>query len=179
MKTELTKIIKTFSGNVLIIGFKEDGEVLKQIEKNKNITSETHLFDDKNTKNKKGKRKIFGNKKVNIKKMYKDLKKEKFDYIIVELDVVKKYLDSFIYNSYKLTNNKILFILDDELYDYNELMYRYKRYNANVQSKGFKEEYIVSVELNNMKMKLYKRILFRIRDIFYDLLEFIASIIIA
>ena len=177
MKNELNKIIKDLSGNVLIIGYKEEDDILKQIDKNKNIKSLTHLSND--LKDKKGKRKLFGNKKISIKKMYKDLKKEKFDYILVELEVVKKYLDSFIYNSSKLTNNMIYFILDDDLYDYKELMYRYKRYNAETNYKEFNEEYIVSINLNNIKLKLYKRIIFRIRDIIYDILEFIASIIIA
>lgn len=179
MKNELTKTIEKFSGNVLIIGFKEDSDVLKQVIKNKNITSETHLFDEVKKSKSKRKRILFGNKKISIKKMYKDLKKEKFDYIIVDLKTVKKYLDSFIYNSYKLTNNKLFVVLDDELYDYKELMYRYKRYNAKVQSKGIKDEYLVTIDLTPMKMKTYKRIIFRIRDIFYDVLEFIASIIIA
>ena len=177
MNNELTKIIKTFSNNVLIVGFSSDSHVIKEIEKNKKIVMQTHLSSD--TKKGKGKKKLFGNKKISIKKMYKELKKEKYDFILVELDVVKKYLDPFIYNSYKLTNNKIYFVLNDDLYNYKELMYRYERYNAKATSKGFKDDYIVSIELDNMKMKLYKRVLFRIRDIFYDILEFIASIIIA
>ena len=177
MKNEYKKIINNFFGNVLIVGFKEDSDIISYIEKNKTILSFTQLSNEK--KKGKGKKKLFGNKNISIKKMYKDLKKEKFDFIFVDLSVVKKYLDSFIYNSYKLTNNKVYFILDDELYDYNELMYRYKRYNARASSKGFKDDYIVSIEVDNMKMKLYKRIIFKIRDVFYDILELIASIIIA
>ncbi len=177
MKNELNKIIKKFEGNILVIGFKKESKEIKELDKNKRIDY-IHLSNEVETDSK-GRRKLFGNKSIKIKKMYKDLKKQKFDYILVDFKVIKKYLDSFIYNSFKLTNNKIYFILDDEIYNYEELMYRYKRYNAITSSISYKDEYIVTIELKNMKMNISKRFIYRVRDIFYDMLELIASIIIS
>ncbi len=178
MKKEIKELLKAFEGNVLIIGFSKTSNELKEIDKNKKIVDYTHLSNENGTDSK-GKRKLFGNKTISIKKMYKDLKKEKYDYILVEFEIIKKYLDSFIYNSYKLAKKKIYFILNDETYNYEELMYRYKRYNANPSSISYKNDYIITIELQNMKMNLYKRILYRIRDVFYDMLELIVSIIIS
>lgn len=177
MKNKLKEIIKNLEGKVLVIGFSKTSNEIKELEKNKKIDY-AHLSDENET-NSKGRKKIFGNKTIRIKKMYKDLKKEKFDYVLVDFKVVKKYLDPFIYNSFKLTNNKIYFILDEDIYNYEELMYRYKRYNASTSSISYKDEYIVTIDLKNMKMNLLKRFIYRVRDVFYDMLEFIASIIIS
>lgn len=178
MKNELNKIIKNFSGKVLVIGYNEDDQILKMLNKNNNITAISHLTDD-NKKEGKKRFSIFKEKKISIKKMYKDLKKEKYDYLIVDFNVIKKHLNSFIYNSYKLSNNKIYIILDDESFNYKELIYRYKRYNAFVMNKSLNNKHLIDIEITNMKMKVYKRILYSFRDLGYSILDFIAFLVMS
>ena len=66
----------------------------------------------------------------------------------------------FIKNSYKITNKSIYFFIDDEYYDYEEVIRRYSRYKAKCSSKGSKEEYIITVEVDTMKYNFFKAFLY-------------------
>lgn len=181
MINELNVQVKKLKGSVLLIGFDEQDIIVKCLNTNKEVVLFSHLTDDSNRsifKNKK-KKKFFGNKTINIKKLYKELKKEKYDYIVCDFKIIKKYLDNFIRNSYKITNKKIYFIVNEDIYDYEEIEKRYSRYNASCVSKGSKEEYLITIDVSEMKMPLIRRILYRFRDIGYNIIEFISNVIIS
>src|SRR5574344_2616586 len=108
MINELNKIAKNLDGTVLLIGFEEDDKIVKNLNNNKKISVFSHLTDNSNQSifGHKNKKKFFGNKTINIKKIYKDMKHEQYDYLICDFKIVKKYLDNFIKNSYKMINKK-------------------------------------------------------------------------
>lgn len=181
MINELNKIAKEITGSVLVIGFFEEDKIIQILEKNKKLSLFSHLTSKSKERNQKikRKRKFFGNKTINIKKLYKELKKERYDYIICEFDIVKPYLDNFIRNSYKITNKKIYFILSEDMYDYEELELRYNRYKATTLTQGAEGEYLVEVDVTKMHMNIFKRIIYRLRDTIYNISEFISNIIIS
>lgn len=178
MKNELVNIVKKLEGKILLIGFSEDDKVTKALDNNnKKYTLFSHLTNK--TKKQKGKKKILGNKTINIKKLYKELGKEKYDYLVCEFELIKPYFNNFIKNSYKLTNREIYFLINDELYDYEELVKRYSRYNAKCSSKGSKDEYIITIDVEGMKYNIFKAFLYSFRDVGYNIAEFIANVIIS
>lgn len=181
MKNELVSIVKKLEGKILLIGFSEDDKVTKAIDKNnKKYTLFSHLTNQ--TKEKKGfrkKRKFLGNKTINIKKLYKELGKERYDYIVCDFEIVKSYLNNFIKNSYRLTGKNIYFFINDDLYDYEEVVKRYSRYKAKCSSKGTNDEYIVTIDVEEMKYNIFKAFLYNFRDFGYNMAEFITSIIIS
>ena len=178
MKNELIDIAKKLNGKILLIGFSEDDKVYKTIDKNSKKYS---LFSHLTNKHKKtkGKKKFLGNKTINIKKLYKGLKKEKYDYLVCEFEIVKPFLHSFIKNSYKLTTKKIYFYVNDEYFDYEELMKRYSRYKAKCTSKGSNDEYLITIEVETMKYNSFKAFFYSFRDLGYNIANFIANVIIS
>lgn len=181
MKNELNKIAKKLEGSILLIGFNDNDNIVDSLNRNKKISILSHLTDNSGQSifGHKGKKKFFGNKTINIKKLYKDMKCEKYDYLICDFKIIKRYLNNFIRNSYKMTNKKIYFIVDNDIYDYEEIEKRYTRYGASSISKGVKEEYLIELDLTKMRMPLFARIIYRIRDIGYNIVEFISNVIIS
>ena len=178
MKNELVSIVKKLEGKILLIGFSEDDNVTKALDKsNKKYTLFSHLTNK--TKKKKAKRKFLGNKTINIKKIYKELGKEKYDYLVCEFELIKPYFNNFIRNSCKLTMKKIYFLINDDFYDYEELIKRYSRYKANCTSQGLKDEYLVTIDVAGMKYNIFKAFLYSFRDLGYNIAEFIANVIIS
>ncbi|HPF82987.1 MAG TPA: hypothetical protein PLV83_02305 [Bacilli bacterium] len=180
MINELIKIAKSLDGTVLTLGFETDSKLIKTIENNKKITFYSCLTDlDKKKKDKKEKKKFFSNNTIDKKKLYKSLKKQKYDYLLCDFNLIKPFFNNFIKNSNKLTNKKIYFILDNKVYDYEEIEKRYNRYNASSIAKGSNDSYLIEIDVAIMKMTLFKRFIYSFRDTFYNIVEFIASVIIS
>lgn len=175
MIKELIEISKSIEGNILVLG-DFDTKIIKVLDNNNKLTRFDHLTENSRGK---GKRRFFGNKTINIKKLYKELNKQQYDYIICDFYLIKKHLNNFIYNSYKLVNKKIYFILDEEMYDYEELIRRYKRYNAYSIIKQEEKKYLITINISNMKISFRKQFIYSFRDFGYNIIEFIASIIIS
>lgn len=154
-------IAKCLSGNVLGIGV--DSKITNILNNNERIL-ECNLLDSKTeTKNKsKGK-----TKKINIKKIRKIFKKKKVDYIICDVETIKKYLKTFVKDS--------IYINKDMLYIYNikdgnikeELIKKYKRYNVIIEKI---DNHILKIDNKNAKTNI-------IKDIFYLMLDTTVNIL--
>lgn len=173
---ELISLAKSITGTILVIGF-ENENFVEILNKNNKIELFSHLSYE--SSNKKEKKKFFKGKTINIKKVYKELNKQQYDYVICDFEIVKSHVNNFIKNSYKLSNKYVYFVVDEDTYDYEEIVRRYSRYGAHCESIGQKGTYLVKVDIENMKINIIKRFLYSFRDISYNIIEFISSIIMS
>ncbi len=133
MKEEIRKL----KGNLLLIS--NDEKLMNLIEKNKNITESYVLSNISSSK--KGKLK-FKNKKIQINKIRKYFKKKSIDNIIVDYNLIKKYISCFVKNSIYLNKGNLYFYNLDE-----DIDYKYKRYNVEIEkNKNF-------MKIDNTKSK--------------------------
>ena len=84
----------------------------------------------------------------------------------------------FIKSSLKVSNKTIYLYIEDNDYDINEIIYRYNRYNNTLIKLEEYSTIILEFDIKNKKNKTGKSILFKIRDLSYDFVEFVANIII-
>lgn len=163
----ITKELKKLHGSVLGIGI--DSKKLLLLENNNNI-EECYLLDSDcfGASNIKGYAKT-----INIHKIKKYFRKKSFDYIVCNFEQIKPYLRKFIKNSIYLNRNKLYFynINDFEL---KELEYRYTRYNADFK----KEKDFVIIDNSKAKTNLFKNSYFYIRDLIYDVIDYIGKILV-
>ena len=179
MQKKLIEIAKKLEGRVLVIGFDNEKNLIKELERNKKLVVFSHLTEEDKGKGKE-KKTFFGNKQVKIKRLYKDLGKENYDYIICDFNLVKKYLNKFIKNIFKLKAKEVYMVFDEEEYYIEELKHRFIRYKAKFDSIKKGTTHLITVNFEEAKLNLLKKILiFNIRDLFYDIYEFIANMIIA
>jgi len=156
MKNELKDIVKKFEGKVISIGLYE--ELCDIIEKNDKVLS-YDILDNKTEK--KGKRKLFGNKTININKIRKKYKKKKIDYIICDYETIKPYLKKFIKNSVYINKNKLYFYGD---IDVNLITKKYNRYDTKINVKKYKNTSIIEIDNTKSKNKMIKEIFYSIKD---------------
>lgn len=169
MNNKIKVKVRNIKGNVLTIGFSLEDKLLKLIEKNNKIKEFNTLT---NKGKQEGKKRLFGGKRVkikNIKKKYKNI-----DYTFIEYSSSKRFFKHLIKNSIDLTREEIYLVIDEKLEDYDEIIYRFKRYGCNVEV----IDNILIINTHNIKTKFYKNIIFSIRDFFYMLGENISFVLI-
>lgn len=153
-------IAKCVNGNVLGIGLEED--LIRILEQNERILDCKLLNAKVKGTNSKGKKEKA--KKIRIKKLRKIFKKKRVDFIICNIDDVKKYLKTFIKDSVYI-NKEMLYIYnvkDEELK--NDLIKKYKRYNTEVEE--IKEQDSTVLKIDNKKS--YTTLL---KDITYSIID--------
>lgn len=146
----LNKYLKNLTGNVIAIGLEE--KYYKILQSNNKIN--VSLLD--NSKKTKG-------KKVMINRINKKIKKKSIDYVIVNYNVLKDYINIFVKNSVYINKNKVLFynVADNEL-----IIKKYKRYNTTINV------YENIIEIDNSKAKNNL-----IKDWFYIIIDFLTNLI--
>ena len=161
--------LKKISGSVLGIGLSNKETSI--LEKNKKVV-ECFLLDSNssNVSNEKGKSK---GRVIKLKKIRKVFHNKRFDYIIGNFEELKPYLRSFIKNSIYLNKGKIYFYNIDD-FELEQLESRYVRYNSKVE---IKKDYVV-IDNSNAKTNLFKNIIYYIRDLFYDVIDFIGRMLV-
>lgn len=168
-------IAKCVSGNVLGIGLEE--EIVEILEQNDRII-DCKLLNVKvkaaKTKGKKEK-----TKKIRIKKLRKIFKKKKVDFIICNIDDVKKYLKTFIRDSVYI-NKEILYmynIKDEETKI--DLIKKYKRYNTEIEE--IKENNSIILKIDNKKSytNLFKDIKYSVIDTAVTIFNLISDILLS
>lgn len=168
---------KEIKGSVITIGFDEQSLIIKELNKNKNINELIILTnDDKKPKSKK-KRSIFSGKQINIKKLYKELRRNRYDYLICNFNTIIPFLRSFVKNSIKLSDRVCLFSFETD-YDLEQLKYRYARYNAKISTIKQDDRYLFCINNKDVKIGFINSLLYWFKDIAYDITELIANIMI-
>lgn len=174
---ELNELGKKINGSVLTIGFDDDTLLIKRLKNNKNIKDLYTLVNLGNGKRKKSK-KLAGDKNINIKKLFKELEKRTFDYIICDFDTITPFFRSFIKNSILVANKEIFLFVQGLDYEHEQIVYRYKRYGAKIKKVEEKDNYLFKIEVNGIKVPFFKSFIYWFKDISYDFVEFIADILI-
>ena len=168
-------ISKVVSGNVLGIGVDETiSGILEQNDRVLNCNLLNSFSNTKNIKQEK-KQKL---KKIRIKKLRKVFKKKKIDFIICNINEIKKYLKTFIKDSVYI-NKDILYIYnieDEELKQ--ELIKKYKRYNVIVEEIKDKKTTILKIDNKNSKTNIFKDTFYLIVDTLAQLLSMISDILL-
>ena len=152
-------ITKCLSGNVLGIGV--DQKIAEIIQNNDRILN-CDLINSKISSVNTGKKEK--QKKISAKKLRKIFKKKKVDYIICNIEEMKKYLKTFIRDSVYI-NKDILYIYNiknNELKE--ELIKKYKRYNTKIEEIKDNENIILKIDNKESKTNKLKDIKYSIID---------------
>lgn len=168
-------IAKVVSGDVLGIGVDETiSEILQQNERVLNCNLLNSFSKTENSKQEKKQRL----KKIRIKKIRKVFKKKKVDFIICNIDEIKKYLKTFIKDSIYI-NKDILYIYnieDEELK--KELIKKYKRYNVKIEELKDNKKTILKIDNKLSKTNIFKDTFYLIIDTLIQLLNIISDILL-
>lgn len=168
-------IAKVVSGDVLGIGVDETiSEILEQNERVLNCNLLNSFSNTQNSKQEKKQRL----KKIRIKKIRKVFKKKKVDFIICNIDEIKKYLKTFIKDSIYI-NKDILYIYnieDEELK--KELIKKYKRYNVKIEELKDNKKTILKIDNKLSKTNIFKDTFYLIIDTLIQLLNIISDILL-
>ena len=168
-------ITKCLSGNVLGIGV--DEKITELLEQN-NLVTNCNLLNSyaKTKKTKTPKKQRL--KKIRIKKLRKTFKKKKVDFIICNIEEIKKYTKTFIKDS--------IYINKDMLYIYNikdeelkqELIKKYKRYSTIVEEIKDNKTTILKIDNKNSKTNIFKDTFYLIIDTSIQLFNIISDLLL-
>ncbi len=168
-------ITKCTSGNVLGIGVDEKiSEILEQ----NDLVTNCNLLNSYTKEKNKSKQKKQRLKKIRIKKLRKVFKKKKVDFIICNIDEIKKYTKTFIKDS--------IYINKDMLYIYNikdeelkqELIKKYKRYNTIIEEIKDNNVTILKIDNKNSKTNILKDTFYLIIDTLTQLFNIISDLLL-
>lgn len=165
-------IAKVVSGNVLGIGVDENiSGILEQNERVLNCNLLNSFSNTKNTKEE-NKQRL---KKIRIKKLRKVFKKKKVDFIICNIDEIKKYIKTFVKDSIYI-NKEILYIynLNDEEYK-KEIIKKYKRYNTKIEEI---DDSTLKIDNSNAKTNIIKDSFYIIIDTLISLFNMISDLLL-
>ena len=142
-------ITKVTSGNVLGIGVdKTITMILEQNERVLNCNLLNSYMEGAPTEKKKKQKKL---KRIKIKKIRKIFKRKKVDFILCNIDEIKKYLRTFIKDSVYINKNMLYIynIKDEDLKE--ELIKKYKRYNIEIEE--IMDDNSIILKIDNKKSK--------------------------
>ena len=154
-------IARLVSGNVLGIGV--DEKISQILEQNERVLN-CNLLNSEVKTTQQGKKER--QKKISVKKIRKIFKKKNVDYIICNIEEMKKHLKTFIRDSIYI-NKDMLYIYnikDEELKE--ELIKKYKRYNTKIEEI---DDSTLKIDNSNAKTSI-------IKDSFYIIIDTLISI---
>lgn len=170
------------SGNVLVIGYDDECKLVRTLKKSKRTEIVYTLNNNGNSilKRQNKKKKLNGYKDINIRKLNKELKKQKheFDYVICNFEVILPFFRGFVKNSILISGKKLFIHNNIPTYNVDEIVYRYSRYGCKVKKEDEKKENLLTISTKNIKISKVKNFFYWFRDLFYDFFEFIANILI-
>lgn len=168
---ELKKIIKSLKGSLIGIGI-NDEELIKVIEKNKNIN--TCYLLESNVKNN-GKFSFKGrSKKVKIKKLKKYFTKKGTDTIICNYECIKKYTRSFIPNSIYMNKGKLYIYGNMNAEEIENIKKKYSRYTNDIEIRNN----IIIINNISTKNNFIKDKVYSILDILETAIDAVTNILI-
>ena len=167
LQKELFSLIKKLEGSLLAISI-EDEKVINEILKNNKINQSYNL------KNKKKIKKEEGSEDITINKLGKKIK-IKVNYLICDINGISYYLSKIIKQSYKLVDKKIIFYGISDDYDISKLVGKYKRYNCTYEINKYDDNYLVIIDITNIKIRFISKIINNIKDVFIDVIDAIGN----
>ena len=168
-------ITKCTSGNVLGIGVDEK---ISEILEHNNLVTNCNLLNSytKGTNEKQTKKQRL--KRIRIKKLRKVFKYKKVDFILCNIDEVRKYLKTFIKDSIYINKNMLYIynIKDEDLKQ--ELIKKYKRYNTIVEEIKDGKTTILKIDNKKSKTNIIKDIFYLIVDTLIQLFNLISDLLL-
>lgn len=165
MINSLKKIIKSMDGQVLAVGLKEE-KILDLIVNNKKIKG-CFLLDSNLIKGSgSGKE-----EKIFFSELSKKLGKKKTDYIIADINSIKKELRHFVRNSIDINSKKMYVYGNINDIELDEFKNYYERYKCNIQTIIDKDDFILEIDNTNIKTPFIKDVIFYIKDVATDLVN--------
>ena len=157
MIEEIKKIIKSLEGSVVAFGFKTE-KFSSILNSNDKITTFDVLEGiAKKRKNKKGKQKT-----ININSLRKKYKKKKINTILIDVDVMDKYMIYLIKETIYIGKDKLYLFGSKE--NVEKCLIKYKRYNILSEEKEYNNKLIVKVDISKSKSYKIKDKLYIIKD---------------
>lgn len=167
MTEEIKRIIKSLQGNIVAFGFKSDK--FKSILNSNSKILCFDILDEVSKNNKKGKCK---SKNIYIKDLKKKYKKDKVDFILINVDVMDHYMIYLIKETIYIGKNTLyLFGNKDKV---NYYLNKYRRYKISYDLKEYNNNMIAYIDITKAKNK-------KIRDrlyIFSDKIESFVNLLI-
>lgn len=169
IRKELYNVIKKLEGNLLSIGV-EDNLVIDQILKNDKINQNYNIENKKMSK----KDKENGLKEVNIRKIHKNFK-FKVNNLLCDINGINIYLNTVIKQSYKIVIDKVILYGISNKYDIAKIINKYERYGAKTKVINDGDNYLLIIDVNNLKINVFIKLLYTIRDFFIDIIDAIGN----
>ena len=175
MYNKLESIIKSISGNVLVVGL--DNSLLEKFDKNNKVNLYSIDKSNPNSTSNGKKRHTNRGKTINIKRLRKYINKKSVDYLICNMDEMIGYYKYFIRDSIYLSDN-IIYIYASNKIDKDFIINRYKRYKTEITSTDYKNGYLITIDNKNGNSNLISDTIYFIKDTFYNIAEFIGNILV-
>ncbi len=168
MKQDLYNIAKCISGRVLLIGI-EDANIFDIINSNDKILicdslnnfKSKKMYCDSTTKS--------NSKVIKVKKLRKVFKKKNVDFIICNILEMKKHMKSFLSDSIYINSNMLYIYGNENDFDSEELISKYKRYCNDIKIEKFDDNFIIYIDNKNTKTN-------KVKDKFYYVIDTISNI---
>ena len=169
----LKNIIGNINGKLVYIGSLKE-EVLNKIKDNKNIIYCDILGSTES--NGYGKRKK--GKSLNMTDFRKFYKKKNIDYMICDINDIKKHLPRFVSTSIYICNGYIYIYGSKDIYELERLCKKYNRYSKDIKVTEFLNDYIVEINVSHSKNKFFMDKIYYVIDILGMLADKISDLII-
>ena len=175
MNNKILEIVSQLKGSLLGVGI-TNTNILDAIENNDDIHTCYILSNLSLTGKKFSMAKHGRSKKINIKKKKQYFKKKSLDNIICNYDIIKQFQRSFVPNSIYL-NSGYLYIYGSQT-EIESLKQKYQRYTNKIKINQFKDGFILKINNQNTKNNFFKDIIFKIKDLGTDIIDFITELLI-
>ena len=162
------------SGSLVAIGIK-DTDLIKEIDKNNKIFM-CDLLNSVSLKSKTSTKK--SQKKKYVKNLKKHYKKDKINYMIINIDEVEKMLKTFIRDTIYI-NNKEIYYFSNRKYILEKVEKRYHRYTNKTEITKYEDGYILKINTENTKNNYFKDKLYYLLDTMSNGADIIADILIS
>ena len=176
MFKHLIEIVKNLKGEVLAIGV--DDKILAGFKSNDSVNVFTlnkveSLFERRKKKIKRDKT----GKDINIKRLRKYFKKQKFDYMIINYEEIEDYLKYVVRDIVYLNTNTLYLYCDMEC-DIELLIKRFNRYGASIKVTKYKESILLEIDNKKSKTNWLKNKLYYVPDTLYNIGDIISNILV-
>lgn len=171
--------VKKFRGNVLTICV-EDNKIMSAIKGNRGIKNAFELNRDEPSglfKRRKKKLKLKKGKRVKITKFRKLFKKEKVDYLIIDLNNVLDYHKYIASNAIYTCKKKIYIYGESDYLDAKMVSSKYRRYKTKIEEIQNKNKFIVIVDCSEAKYSRIKEMFYIFIDTFHNIGDWISLIL--